>query len=177
MRLWRKSSKTHVPTSLLNTNFEKYVLKHRLKIFSVACFRKIFTELLNADKIIIMTCYNRLPRSRWEYNKTQHSPNNKQFFVVLLNLVGSCLQKDTPPGIYPRNLNVRYSAQKVQSFNWVLKLNLHIYVSVCLFVLLLRYWSSFAVAFLAAKIKRYLHVSYMQMFDYLHIPGITHITY
>ena len=40
---------------------------------------------------------------------------------------------------------------------------------VCLFVLLLRYWSSFAVAFLAIKIKRYVHASYKQLFDYLDI--------
>ena len=53
-------------------------------------------------------------------------------------------------GIYPSNLDVRYSAQKTQSFNWVLKLNLNVYISVCLFVfLLLKYWSSSAVTFLA----------------------------
>ena len=39
----------------------------------------------------------------------------------------------------------------------------------CLFVLLLRYWSSFAVAFLAFKIKLYIHVSHKQLFDYLSI--------
>ena len=81
------------------------------------------------------------------------------------------------PGNYQSNLDVRYSAQKIQSFNWVLKLNLNIYIYFCLLVLLLRYWSSFAVMFLAAKIKRYLHFSCMQLFDYFHIHDTTYITY
>ena len=80
-------------------------------------------------------------------------------------------------GIYPSNLDVRYSAQKTKSFKWVLKLNLNVYISVWLFVLLLKYWSSFAVTFLAAKCKRYLDFSYMQLFDYLQIHDITYITY
>ena len=37
-------------------------------------------------------------------------------------------------GIHPSNLDVRYLVQKTQSFNWVLKLNLNVYISVCLFV-------------------------------------------
>ena len=49
---------------------------------------------------------------------------------------------------------------------------------VCLFVFafaqLLNYWNSLAVAFLI-KIKRYLCVSYMQLFDYLCIHKITYI--
>ena len=79
-------------------------------------------------------------------------------------------------GIYPSILDVRYSAQKTQSFNWVLKLSLNVYISVCVFVLLLKYWSSFAVTSLAAKSKRYLDFSYMQLSGYLQIHGITYIT-
>ena len=49
---------------------------------------------------------------------------------------------------------------------------------VCLFVFifayLLSYWNAFTVAI---KIKRYLHVSYMQLFYYLGIYNITYITY
>ena len=37
-------------------------------------------------------------------------------------------------GIYRSNLDVRYSAQKTQSFNRVLKLNLNVYIPVCFFV-------------------------------------------
>ena len=38
-------------------------------------------------------------------------------------------------GVYQSNFDVRYSAQKSQSCNWVLKLNLHIYfcLLVCLY--------------------------------------------
>ena len=32
---------------------------------------------------------------------------------------------DNQPGIYPNNSDVRYTAQKTKSYNWVLKLNLH----------------------------------------------------
>ena len=41
----------------------------------------------------------------------------------------------------------------------------------------LTYWNSFAVAFSAIKIKSYLHVSYMQLFEYLRIHNITYIAY
>ena len=44
------------------------------------------------------------------------------------------------------------------------------------FVLLLRYWISFAVVFIAVKIKRCLHVSYVQKFGYLHIHNLTYVT-
>ena len=37
-------------------------------------------------------------------------------------------------GIYRSNLDVRYSAQKTQSFSRVLKLNRNVYISVCFFV-------------------------------------------
>ena len=82
----------------------------------------------------------------------------------------------TYSGIYPSSFDVSYTAQKTslstEFWNSILT-----YISVCLFVLLLRYWSSFAAVILAVKIKRYLHVSYMQLFDYLHIHNITYITY
>ena len=57
----------------------------------------------------------------------------------------------------PSNFDVCDTTQNTQSFNF--KLNLNVCISVCLLVLLLRYWSSFAVAFLAIKVKRYVHVS------------------
>ena len=47
---------------------------------------------------------------------------------------------------------------------------------VCLFfffcLIKLSYWNSFAVAFLAIKIKSYLHDSSTQLFEYLHIHNI-----
>ena len=55
-------------------------------------------------------------RSYWDYSK-------KLFRAAILQT-----------GIYPSNLDVRYLVQKTQSFNWVLKLNLNVYISVCLFV-------------------------------------------
>ena len=48
----------------------------------------------------------------------------------------------------------------------------------CLFVVfayLQIYWNSFATAILEMKIKKYLHVSYMQLFDFF--TCITYITY
>ena len=78
-------------------------------------------------------------RSSWDYSK-------KLFRAVILQT-----------GIDPSNLDVRYLVQKTQSFNWVLKLNLNVYISVCfLFV---------CSNFLTAKCKRYHHVSYMQFID------------
>ena len=57
----------------------------------------------------------------------------------------------------------------------------YIYISVCFwfcfFAYLLSCWNPFAVVILAIKIKRYLHVSYMQLFDYLRIHNIIYITY
>ena len=47
----------------------------------------------------------------------------------------------------------------------------------CLLVLILSYWSSFVVAFLAIKSNKYLHVSYTQLFDFLYIHDIKNITY
>ena len=55
-------------------------------------------------------------RPSWDYSK-------KLFRAAILQT-----------GIYPSNLDVRYLVQKTQSFNWVLKLNLNVYISVCLFV-------------------------------------------
>ena len=55
-------------------------------------------------------------RPSWDYSK-------KLFRAAILQT-----------GIYPSNLDVRYLVQKNQSFNWVLKLNLNVYISVCLFV-------------------------------------------
>ena len=50
---------------------------------------------------------------------------------------------------------------------------------VCLFVFvfayLLSYWNSFAIAVSEIKIKRYLQVLYMQLFDYLYIHNIHNI--
>ena len=59
------------------------------------------------------------------------------------------------------------------------KLNFLIYKSLFVFVFaeLLSYWNSFAAAFLAIKIKRYLNVSYKQLFDCFHINNITYITH
>ena len=90
----------------------------------------------------------------------------------------------TIAAIYSSSFNVRYTAQKTQSYNWFLKLNIH-YLYFCLFVRLfafvfayfLSYWDSFAVTILAMKIKRYVHVSYMRLFDYLGIYNKTYITY
>ena len=62
--------------------------------------------------------------------------------------------------------------QKAQSSNLVLKFNLYIFVY-DVFVLLLSCWSLFEVAFLEIKTKKYLHVSYMQLFDCLCIHNIT----
>ena len=87
-------------------------------------------------------------------------------------------------GIY-QNVDTGFFQAILMSVIWHKKLNLSIefsnsvliYTYCCLFVSLLRYWSSFAVAFLAVKIKRYLHFSYMQLFDYLHIHSMTYLTY
>ena len=40
------------------------------------------------------------------------------------------------------------------------------------FAYLLGYWNSSAVTILVMKIKMYVHVSYMQLFDYLRIHNI-----
>ena len=50
-------------------------------------------------------------------------------------------------------------------------------VFVFVFAQLLNYWNSFAVAFLAIKIKSYLHVLYMYLLDYLCIHNKICITY
>ena len=91
-------------------------------------------------------------RPSWDYSK-------KLFRAVIMQT-----------GIYPSNSDVHYLVQK--TFNWVLKLNLKIYISVCWVVCLFVYSN-----FLTAKCKRYLHFSYMQFIDYLQIHGITHIAY
>ena len=74
--------------------------------------------------------------------------------------------------IYPTNFYVRYTAQKTRSYNWVLKVNLKMYVFVCFCFCVIIKLNSLAVAFLAIKIKRYLYVSYTQLFDCLHILNI-----
>ena len=85
--------------------------------------------------------------------------------------------------MFTPNVSIRYLSNqfwcalhstKTQFYDWVLKLNLHF---VCLFVFayLLSYWSSFRLTILEIKIKRYLHVSYMQLFDYLYIHNIHNI--
>ena len=53
---------------------------------------------------------------------------------------------------------------------------INICFSVSVFAELLNYWNSFTVTFLPIKIKRYLHVPYMQLFDYLGVHNITYIT-
>ena len=86
-------------------------------------------------------------------------------------------------GIYSSNFDVHYMAQKNSVLQWSFETQslLHIFLSVCLFVFvfayLLSYWTSFAVTILALKIKRYVHVLYMQLCDYLSTHNITYITY
>ena len=80
-------------------------------------------------------------------------------------------------GIYPSNLDVRYSAQKLNlSIQFSKSILMYLFLFVCSFVLLLKYWSSFAITFLATKCTSYLDFSYMQLFDYLQIHDITYIT-
>ena len=78
-------------------------------------------------------------------------------------------------GIYPSNFDVSYTAQKTQFHNWVLKLNLH-FVCFC-FCLVTRLLELICNSDFRNRIKRYLHVSYMQLFDYLCIHNITYRTY
>ena len=52
---------------------------------------------------------------------------------------------------------------------------MYIFLFAFVFAKLLSYWNSFAVAFLAIKIRRYLHVPYIQLFDYLRIHNIHNI--
>ena len=56
------------------------------------------------------------------------------------------------------------------------------YIFICLFVrscfcLFTKLLEFICNTILAMKIKRYVHVSYMQLFDYLHIHNITYITH
>ena len=75
-------------------------------------------------------------------------------------------------------------------YNWHKKFNLatkfwnsiFMYIYFCFFVCfcfcwIISYWNSFPVAFLAIRIKDYLHVKYIQLFDYLRMDNITYITY
>ena len=58
--------------------------------------------------------------------------------------------------------------------------SLCIYIFACLFVCfcwIISYWNSFPVAFLAIKIKDYLHVSYTQLFEYFRMHNIIYIMY
>ena len=52
-------------------------------------------------------------------------------------------------GIYPSNFDVYYTTQKTQYSNWVLKLNLNIYIFVSLFVLLVGYCISLSAVIIA----------------------------
>ena len=59
---------------------------------------------------------------------------------------------------------------------YILYIYLYIYTHkyrYCLFV----YWNLFSDAFLAIKIKSYLYISYMHLFDYIRTLNITYITY
>ena len=47
-----------------------------------------------------------------------------------------------------------------------------IIIIIIIFASLQSYWNSFAVVFLAIKVKRHLHVSYMLLFNYLRIHNI-----
>ena len=79
-------------------------------------------------------------------------------------------------GIYPSNFDIHYMAQfiyfTIEFWNSVFIL------FVCLpFAYLLSYWNSFAIAILGIKIKRHLHVSYMQLLGYFYLHNITYIAY
>ena len=62
--------------------------------------------------------------------------------------------------------------------------SLYIFLFICLFFFLLvfvssyllSYWNLFAVMILAIKAESYLHISNMQLFDYLCIYNITYMT-
>ena len=82
--------------------------------------------------------------------------------------------------IYPSNFDVCYMAQETQSYNWVLKLNLYLYIYIfnCLFFLL-DYLTVgiFSQAFMTIKIMSYWHVSYMQLLECRCLHNIAYITY
>ena len=111
----------------------------------------------------------------------KHFHTRKTFYKSIAAIQRYFLLKKIGAGIYPNNFDVCYTAQKTQSDNQLLKLKLHIYIFVSLFVFvfcwLLSCWNAFAVVFLAIKVKRYLHVSYKQLFGYLHIHEVTYVTY
>ena len=64
-----------------------------------------------------------------------------------------------------------------KSLIFIITLLIYKYLFVFVFAELLSYWNSFAAAFFAIKIKRCLHVSYMQLSDCLRIHNITYITH
>ena len=74
-------------------------------------FLHTFQENIQGGVILKYTC-----RPSWDCSK-------KLFRAAILQT-----------GIYRSNLDVRYSAQKTQSFTRVLKLNLNVYISGCFFV-------------------------------------------
>ena len=91
---------------------------------------------------------------------------------------GGCIQLRA--WIYPSNFDVCYMVQETQSYNWVLKLNLYLYVYFQLFVFVLLDYLTigiFSQAFMTIKIMSYRHVSYMQLIDCLCLHNIAYITY
>ena len=79
-------------------------------------------------------------------------------------------------------LNVFYAHKNAAFFVFVhlfafITLLIYKYLFVFVFAELLSSWNSFAAAFFAIKIKRCLHVSYMQLSDCLRIHNITYITH
>ena len=87
--------------------------------------------------------------------------------------------------IYRNNVDVRNTAQKTRSYNWNFKHNLqyiniyvYIYIYIYLFVCLFAF-SCFTklLKFTCRTVKRYLHISYIQLFGYFCKHNIMHITY
>ena len=67
-------------------------------------------------------------------------------------------------------INVNKTNATKQWFIPAILMCICVYISVCLFVLLVGYWSSLAVAFITIKIKRYLllvpYVSYILLYSH-----------
>ena len=76
---------------------------------------------------------------------------------------------------YSGNFDVHYMVQFIY-FTIEFWNSIFILFVCLLFAYLLSYWNSFAIAILGIKIKRYLHVSYMQLLDYFYQHNITCIT-
>ena len=66
-------------------------------------------------------------------------------------------------------ININKTNASKQWFIQAILMCICVYISVCLFVLLVGYWSSLAVAFIAIKIKTYLllvsYVSYILLYS------------